>query len=287
MCMRCQFEYSSYNRRKTMDQQDTSLTILSLAEPLLSTDQGTDRLTKSSLDAELQHYKDLFSKLRFSYVEQVTKERFLKAIVADPPQLVDAAENAQLQDVLAQAKAALKAKKEETDTRLADLQRLGSRLAQCTIPLILSTSTTPTNTIVPAHQLISLQTAQLDALPADIQNLDATIANLKAAQEPQSSDPMLNLPLQPTTSLLSEKEAELALLDRRINELQSALPDKKRHLAALKADLEPIDARKRTAITEAKEAQKKRGQHALAQDLDERAKWLKSVDTGLRLMLQI
>jgi predicted RNase H-like nuclease (RuvC/YqgF family) len=135
--------------------------------------------------------------------------------------------------------------------------------------------------------LIQLQTTQLHTLPADIQNLDLTIANLKAAQEAPSSLPMLNLPLHSTNTLLSEKESELARLDRQIAELQSTLPDKKRAVAALKADLEPIESRKRSAITDAQEAQKKRGQHSLAQDLDERGKWLKSADAGLRLMLQI
>ena len=142
-------------------------------------------------------------------------------------------------------------------------------------------------TPVAAHELIQLQTTQLHALPADIQNLELTIANLKAAQEAPSSLPMLNLALQPTNTLLSEKESELARLDREITQLQSALPDKKRSVAALKADLEPIESRKRSAIADAQEAQKKRGQHSLAQDLDERGKWLKSADAGLRLMLQI
>lgn len=132
-----------------------------------------------------------------------------------------------------------------------------------------------------------MQTTQLNSLPVDIQNLQITIANLKAAQETPSSLPMLNLPLHPTNQLLSEKESDLARLDREIAQLQSTLPDKKRHVASLKADLDPIESRKRSAISDAQEAQKKRGQHALAQDLDERGKWLKSVDSGLRLMLQI
>ncbi|KAG9822961.1 hypothetical protein KCU77_g15786, partial [Aureobasidium melanogenum] len=204
--------------------EDSSLTILSLAEPLLSADDSADRLSKKSLDAELEHYKDLFSKLRFSYVEQVTKEGFLKAIVADPPQIVDAAENARLEQHLAQAKAALKAKKEQTNQKVQELQELGSRLAQ-------------------SHELIQLQTTQLNALPTDIQNLDTNIANLKAAQETPSSLPMLNLPLHSTNELLSEKESKLARLDREIAQLQSTLPDKKRHVASLKADLEPIESR--------------------------------------------
>jgi predicted RNase H-like nuclease (RuvC/YqgF family) len=102
-----------------------------------------------------------------------------------------------------------------------------------------------------------------------------------------SKPPRKPLHLCPTNTLLSEKESDLARLDREIAQLQSALPDKKRSVAALKADLEPIESRKRSAIAEAQEAQKKRGQHSLAQDLDERGKWLESADAGLRLMLQI
>lgn len=112
-------------------QGQDSLTILSLAEPLLSSDNSADRLTKATLDAELEHYKDLFSKLRFSYVEQVTKERFLKAIVADPPDPVDVTENARLEEQLVQAKAALKAKKEDTNRKVQELEELGRQLAQC------------------------------------------------------------------------------------------------------------------------------------------------------------
>src|SRR4051812_1324386 len=36
--------------------------------------------TPSSLEADLAHYRELFAKLRFSYVEQVTKEKFIRAI---------------------------------------------------------------------------------------------------------------------------------------------------------------------------------------------------------------
>jgi hypothetical protein len=117
---------------KMAQTDDSSLTILTLAEPLLAAHDSADSLTRASLDAELEHYKDLFSKLRFSYVEQVTKENFLKAIVADPPQLVDAAENALLEEHLAQAKAALKANKERSNQKVQELQELASRLAQCT-----------------------------------------------------------------------------------------------------------------------------------------------------------
>lgn len=126
-------------------QQDHPLTILNLADPILSSasfttsnpssDDNQPSATPASLQADLSHYKELFSKLRFSYVEQVTKERFLRAILADPPDLVDADQNAELEEQLRSAKAALKAKKEETSKRVEELEELGRRLAQSKLGL--------------------------------------------------------------------------------------------------------------------------------------------------------
>ncbi len=41
--------------------------------------------------------QELFSKLRFSYLEQVTKEKFIRAIVGDPPLVVEHQENVELE----------------------------------------------------------------------------------------------------------------------------------------------------------------------------------------------
>ncbi|GAB7356048.1 hypothetical protein MBLNU459_g6664t1 [Dothideomycetes sp. NU459] len=261
--------------------QDHPLTILSLAEPILSPggfnasksvnasgDDNQGSTTPASLQADLSHYKELFSKLRFSYVEQVTKERFLRAILADPPELVDASQNAELEEQLRTAKAALKAKKETTEKRVEELEDTGRRLAQ-------------------SYEIIQLQTTQLEALPLEIENLEATISTLKAAQEPASSNPVLNLPLAATSELLAKREAELAELDRQLADLQSAVPRKKREVAKLENELGPLEARKRAAIEEAKDAQRKRGKGGLGEELEERGKWLKNVDAGLRLMLEI
>ena len=129
--------------RKVLNEPIT-LSILSLAEPILSSsstdgphasnhtssDNNADQLTPASLEADLAHYKDLFSKLRFSYVEQVTKERFLKAIVADPPELVSATQNVELEEHLKSAKANLKSKKLAMEDMVKELEDLGRRLAQ-------------------------------------------------------------------------------------------------------------------------------------------------------------
>ncbi|KAL1305971.1 hypothetical protein AAFC00_004108 [Neodothiora populina] len=271
------------------------LSILSLAEPILSSSSSTSvskaaraplsatsssnsaetenndeqKLTPASLDAELAHYKDLFAKLRFSYVEQVTKERFLKAIVADPPELVTAAQNDELEEELKEAKATLKRKKVAMEDMIAELGDMARRLAQ-------------------TYEIVQLQSTQLATLPDEIEYLDAHIASLRAAQEPASTDPEMNLSLPATQALLSEREAELAELDRELAELRSALPRKQREVKRLEAGLGPLEEKKRKIVDEAKEAKRQRGvDGAMARELEERGRWLKGVHAGLTAMLQV
>lgn len=119
--------------------QTGELSILRLADPIAGISgsdaqnrksdasvDGIDNPSPASLNDDLFHYKvsrvvredtgtdwaqELFSKLRFSYVEQVTKEKFLRAIVGEPPQIVEHQENVELEQELAGEKAELKAQK--------------------------------------------------------------------------------------------------------------------------------------------------------------------------------
>ncbi|KAF1344643.1 hypothetical protein BDV97DRAFT_339141 [Delphinella strobiligena] len=252
-----------------------TLSIITLSEPLLSNnhvnvsnDNNGERITPASLQADLAHHKDLFSKLRFSYVEQVTKERFLKAISADPPELVDPTQNAALEEELKEAKAALKRKKVAMEGMVQEIEEMGRRLAQ-------------------THEIIQLQTTQLSSLPANIAALESHITTLLAARAPQSTDPEQNLPLHATTTLLSQREAEVAELDRRLSDMQSLLPTKRKEVSALKAELAPLEERKRKVIEEAREAKRKRGGGDRAGELEARGRWLKGVDAGLRVMLDV
>lgn len=125
-------------------QPPTGLTILSLSAPYLheqnqqqpgnrrtsaSSDENRANVTPAILSADLAHYQDLFSKLRFSYVEQVTKERFLRSITAEQPEFVGPNENAELQERLAADKAALKEKKAEVREIVEALEEQGKQLA--------------------------------------------------------------------------------------------------------------------------------------------------------------
>lgn len=78
----------------------------------------------------IAHEKDLFSKLRFSYLEQVTKEKFLRSIVGDPPLIVEPAENIELEAQLAEIKAVLKEQKARVALMIQELEVRGRELCR-------------------------------------------------------------------------------------------------------------------------------------------------------------
>lgn len=90
----------------------------------------------ASLKADLENYKEFFSKLRFSYVEQMTKERFLGMITEDPPVVVDAKQNYELDESLKVVKGELQRKKTKTDELLAELEALSKKIAPGMLTII-------------------------------------------------------------------------------------------------------------------------------------------------------
>jgi len=263
-------------------QKNHELSIIKLSEPISgslkapsserTSDVSADAFenpTPASLEADLAHYKELFSKLRFSYLEQVTKEKFIRAIVGDPPLVVEHQENIELESTLAVSKAALKTQKTEVAELVAELEKRGRELCR-------------------KYENIQMQTTQLKELPEKIEELQASIKELRAAQAPGSS-PNLGLPLEKTLKLVEEKERERAELDRQLEQLQVMVPRKTRELERLNAELQPLEMKRLGSTAAAKEA-KRRKEEALGgvgDDLEERGKWWRGVEGGLKGMLGI
>ncbi|OQD77252.1 hypothetical protein PENDEC_c003G03905 [Penicillium decumbens] len=227
--------------------------------------------TPASLEADLTHYKELFSKLRFSYVEQVTKEKFLRAIVGDPPLVVGHNENVELETRLAEVKAELKASKEEARLMIEEMEKMARDLAS-------------------RYKNVEVQTEQLSTLPDAIENLESTIAGLRAKQvaNMDSSDPRSsqNLPLPATLNLLAEREAELAALNRQIAAVQNALPRKTREAEAIERECTVLERRKVEAIAQAREAQRKK-QQGESDGLEEMGRWYRGAEETLKEMVGV
>ncbi|KAJ5124182.1 uncharacterized protein N7515_008007 [Penicillium bovifimosum] len=228
-----------------------------------------DDPTPASLEADLSHYKELFSKLRFSYLEQVTKEKFLRSIVGDPPVIVGHNENTELETQLADVKAELKARKEDARIMIEEMEQMGRDLAS-------------------RYKNVELQTTQLSTLPASIENLESTIATLRAKQvvnmdpsDPNNASSSQNLPLPATLALLADREAELASLNRQLAALKNTLPRKTREAEAMERECGVLERRKSDAIMQAREAQRKK-QQGESDGLEEMGRWYRGAEETLK-----
>ncbi|GMG04071.1 unnamed protein product [Aspergillus oryzae] len=228
--------------------------------------------------------KELFSKLRFSYVEQVTKEKFLRAIVGDPPLVVGHNENVELETQLAEVKAELKASKEEVRMMIEEMEKTGRDLANQHRGKARYTDDYVTTT---GYNNVELQMTQLSTLPESIENLESTIAELRAKQASDSvASSSQNLPLPATLSLVAEREAELAALNRQLAAVQNALPRKTREAEAMERELGVLERRKSEAITQAKEAERKK-QEGESDGLEETGRWYRSAEEALKHLVGV
>ncbi|KAK7422303.1 hypothetical protein QQZ08_009525 [Neonectria magnoliae] len=265
-------------------QSTNDISIIKLSEPILSStlqdarqrtsdasNASLDAPTPAGLEADLAHYKELFAKLRFSYVEQVTKEKFIRAIVGDPPLIVTMQENLNLEKENALAKSELKALKNEVADMVSKLETKGRELSK-------------------RYESVQLETTKLRDLPLQIEKLDKQIARLKAAQAlPAGSNPDLNLPLAKTLDLVTKRKLEQQELARELESLQAKAPRKRKEAERLQAELQPLETKRQNSMTAAKEA-RRRKEAALggaADDLEERARWWRASEAVLTQVLNI
>lgn len=230
---------------------------------------STDAATPASLEADLAHYKELFAKLRFSYVEQVTKEKFIRAIVGEPPLIVTPQENLELEKQNAQAKAQLKALKMEVADMVEDLERRGRELSR-------------------RYESVRMETVTLSELPEKIEGVDGRIAELKEKLQP-GENPSLNLPLAKTLELVAEKKRQRLELDRQLEQLRSQVPRKRKEMERLQAELQPLEVKRKNGVAAADEARrrKEKALGGVEDDLEERGRWWRASETALKQMLEV
>ncbi|KAF6822059.1 Kinetochore protein Sos7 [Colletotrichum plurivorum] len=261
--------------------ENNEISIVRLSEPISSaaaqesrqrtsdaSNASQDATTPSSLEADLQHYKELFAKLRFSYVEQVTKEKFIRAIVGDPPVIVTPQENLELEKDNLAAKAELKALKVEVADMVARLEAKGRELAK-------------------RYESVQLDTAKLRDLPDKILELEERVAVLRETQAP-GLNPQMNLPLARTLELVDEKKRQQQQLDRELEQLEARVPRKRKELERLQAELQPLEVKRQNSKAAAKEARRRKdGAGGDEDDLEERGRWLRASEAALKQMLDI
>ncbi|KAG5820364.1 hypothetical protein H9Q74_008910 [Fusarium xylarioides] len=265
-------------------QSSQEISIIRLSEPISSSrpqdarqrtsdasNSAFDAPTPAGLTADLAHYKELFAKLRFSYVQQVTKEKFIRAIVGDPPMIVTMEENLELEKENAIAKKQLEELKTEVADMVADLERRGIELSQ-------------------KYESVQLETAKLREMPTKIEDLEMRIEQLRTELEtPDGSAPSMNLPLAKTQDLVNQRKLEQQELARELESLQAKVPRKRKEAERLRIELQPLENKRQNSATAAREA-RRRKEAALggaADDLEERARWWRASEGVLTQVLDI
>lgn len=264
-------------------QSKHEISIIRISEPITSSTPQDTRQRASdasnaslggpspaSLEADLAHYTELFAKLRFSYVEQVTKEKFIRAIVGDPPLIVTMQENLDLERENGESKAQLKSLKLEVADMVTELEKKGRELSQ-------------------RYERVQTETAQLEELPAKIQELEAQVEDMRAAHEFPGSDPNLNLPLTKTLDLVAKRKVEQQELARELEALQSKAPRKRKEAERLQAELQPLEMKVQNSTAAAREAQRRKeaALGGVADDLEQRARWWRASEGVLKQVLDI
>ncbi|OAR04798.1 hypothetical protein LLEC1_03244 [Akanthomyces lecanii] len=266
----------------TRHQAHHEISIIKLSEPITSytaqeprqrtSDASNTSLegpTPASLEADLVHYSELFSKLRFSYVEQVTKEKFIRAIVGDPPLIVSMQENLELEKHNLEAKAELKNLKQDVASMVEDLEHKARELSQ-------------------KYESIQLDKARLEELPKRIHGLQAQVAELKSSGATANANPDMNLPLPKTRHLVSRRQAEQQEVMRELEALQAKFPRKRKEAERLEAELGSLETKRQNSRAAAREA-KRRKEAALggiSDDLEQRAKWWRASEDILTQLLE-
>lgn len=201
----------------------------------------------------------------------MTKEKFLRAIVGDPPQIVEHVENTELENQLTEIKAVLKAQKEHVGEMVKELDARGRELSR-------------------RYETITLQTTLLSSLPPQIEDLNQTLASLRKQNQPaDTNDPnlALALPLPATLELLDERQASLDEVNAQLKTLQQTLPGQTRALGNEERELEKLEGERERAVELAREAVERRQEGGGADELERKGRWLRGVESGLREMLEV
>jgi archaellum component FlaC len=238
-------------------------------------------VTPSSLEADLQHYRELFAKLRFSYVEQVTKEKFIRAIVGDPPLIVTAPEIAELEAANAEAKAALKGKKVEVQGMVEELEQRGK-------------------TIVGRYEKVRKDCGVLEALPGEVGELEKAVEGLRERHRAKmerlglledgggdedgggGGKGEMNLSLGKTRELVEERR-------RQLETLSGQVPRKRKELERMRAEVAALENRRAHSAAAAREAKRRKegAQSGGEDELEARGRWYRASEAVLREVLDL
>ncbi|CUM45879.1 uncharacterized protein AC631_03676 [Debaryomyces fabryi] len=112
--------------RKQLDELDNDVSILSAQNDFQSHMSKINENIENptSINDEINFQKENFSKLKFQYLEQETKEKFLRSLFDNPPKSIQQEDINRLQEENVHSKRALKALKESMNNKMKDIHEI-------------------------------------------------------------------------------------------------------------------------------------------------------------------
>ncbi|KAK5062826.1 hypothetical protein LTR84_004901 [Exophiala bonariae] len=271
------FQNSNNNHNEDTSKPSTRPSDVSSTTTHYSSDLDS-HLTPSSLAADLTHYKDLFSKLRFSYLEQVTKEKYLRSIVGDPPLVVSHDDNLALEQRLVGMKADVKRRKEEVEALVVEIEGRAREVAA------------RYQSVVDGALVLETVPGEVEALSLEIEELKRVIREKKGGDDADrvsdGGDVRMNLSLEKTAAALEEQRARNREVDAQVEELQRRLPAKVREVEKVDRELVELEKRRNEATRLAREV-RRRKEEGGRDELDELGRWYHGSDVVLRGLLGV
>lgn len=245
------------------------------AAPLRISDASDDsNPTPLSLSSDLAHYESLFKKLRFSYLEQVTKEKFLRSIVGDPPVLISQGENATLEEELGRRKEELRGEKEQVRKLVEEMGEMARELAG-------------------RWDGVQMQVGRLEVLPGEVQAMEGRVRGMreelagKVGDQPNVNPaPQMDLSLSATDALVLDTQARAREVEREIAALQRQLPGRIRECEVLEGELEGLERRRNEKTAVAREARRIKEEGG-RDTVEEMGRWYRSKEVVLRRVLDV
>ncbi|KAG4305027.1 hypothetical protein PORY_001702 [Pneumocystis oryctolagi] len=174
--------------------------------------------------------KELFSKLKISYIEQETKERYLRAILDNPILVVESKDNIELEKKNIELKSRLKSQKESVDETCKKLEQVISKICN-------------------DYDSMIQQAIEANNMLKEIEKMEEEIKELQDNQQNMEQ----NLPLKDSLSLLSSQTKKSSKLKKDIEQFQLVYERKKKQLKEAIDDVKKQENEKRCCEAFAKE----------------------------------
>ncbi|KAJ1983444.1 hypothetical protein H4R34_001278 [Dimargaris verticillata] len=160
---------------------------------------GEQGLAPAAVEAELSYYNELFEKLKFNYLEQATKERFIRDLMQEPPLVVD-------QEDIQELEASNVEHKQRLKQRKGEMQRYSEKLSSLA------------HDVVAAYCQTKDDFTTTPDLLREIRDLESQIQRIEA-----EDDSTQKLTIQESQMKLNEQLAHLATVSTEIDEHKARL----------------------------------------------------------------